>query len=75
MAARLSVELAPRLLTVLFPPSVDLSTKLTELVTAERECCGFVEWAIEDRDGELRLIVRGDADGVLALAESFGVSL
>ena len=74
MAARLTVELTPQLLTVRFPPSVDLSTKLGELVAAESECCGFVNWALEDRSDELRLIVRGNVEGVLAMAESFGFS-
>jgi hypothetical protein len=75
MAARLSVDLSPQLLTVRFPPSVELSNKLAGLVAAESECCGFVDWDLEDRGGELRLIVRGDVEGVLAMAESFGVSL
>jgi hypothetical protein len=75
LAARLSVELDPELLTVRFPTSADLSTKLGALVAAERECCGFVEWALEDRGGELHLTVRGDARGVSAMAESLGVSL
>jgi hypothetical protein len=75
MAARLSVDLAPERLTVRFTPSVYLSTKLDELVAAERECCGFVDWELQNRGDELRLIVRGDPEGVSAMAESFGVSL
>ena len=75
MAARLTVDLKPQLLTVRFPASVGLSSKLGELVAAECECCGFVDWEVQDRGGELHLIVRGDPDGVLAMAESFGVSL
>jgi hypothetical protein len=54
---------------------VYLSTKLDELVAAERECCGFVDWELQNRGDELRLIVRGDPEGVSAMAESFGVSL
>jgi len=75
MAARLTVDLSPQLLTVRFPTSVELSTKLGELVAAESECCGFVDWELQDRGDELLLIVRGDPEGVLAMAESFGVSL
>jgi hypothetical protein len=75
MAVRLTVDLSPQLLTVRFPPSVDLSTKLGELVAAESECCGFVDWELQDRGDELRLIVRGDREGVSAMAESFGISL
>jgi hypothetical protein len=52
-----------------------LLTKLGELVAAERECCGFVDWELQNRGDELRLIVRGDPEGVSAMAESFGVSL
>jgi hypothetical protein len=43
------------------------------LVVAERQCCGFVDWELQDRRDELSLIVRGNPDGVLAIAESFGV--
>ena len=75
MAARLTVDLSPQLLTVRFPTSIGLSTKLRELVAAESECCGFVDWELQDRGDELRLIIRGDPEGVLAMAESFGVSL
>ena len=75
MATRLTVDLSPWVLRVRFPTSVELSTKLRELVAAEGECCGFVDWEVQDRAGELLLIVHGDPEGVLAMAESFGVSL
>ena len=75
MAARLTVDLLPQLLTVRFPPSVDLSIKLSELVAAESECCGFVDWELHDQGDQLHLIIRGDPHGVLAMAGSFGVSL
>jgi hypothetical protein len=73
MAARLFVDLQPERLTVGFTQSVYLSTRLGELVVAERQCCGFVDWELQDRRDELSLIVRGNPDGVLAIAESFGV--
>ena len=62
MALRLTVDLSPHLLTVRFPTSVELSTKLRELVAAESECCGFVDWELQDRGDELRLIVCGDPE-------------
>lgn len=74
MAFRLSVERSPQLLTMRFPPSIDLLRKLGELVAAESECCGFVAWGLEDLETELMLTVRGDIDGVAAMAESFGIS-
>jgi hypothetical protein len=74
MAARLTVDLFPRLLTMRFPTSIELSTKLRELVAAESECCGFVDWELQDRGDELHLTVRGDPEGVLAMAENFGVT-
>lgn len=74
MALRLSVDRSPQLLTVRFPPIVDLSKKLGELVAAESECCGFVAWGLEDLGAELMLTVRGDNEGVAAMAESFGIS-
>lgn len=75
MAARLSVDLSPHLLTMRFRTSIDLSTKLRELVADESECCGFVDWEPQDRGDELRPIVRGNPEGVLAIAESFGATL
>ena len=71
LAARVSVELDPELLTVRFPPSADLSTRLGALVAAERECCGFVDWALEDRAANFASLSVA-MPGVLAMAESFG---
>ena len=75
MSSRLAVDQSPQLLTVRFPNSFDLSAKLSELVAAESECCGFVDWELQDRGEEVHLVVRGDPEGVMAMAESFGLSL
>lgn len=47
--------------------------ELSELVACERQCCGFVAWELEDLGDEVMLSVRGDTEGVTAMAESFGV--
>lgn len=47
--------------------------ELSELVAGERQCCGFVAWELEDLGDEVMLSVRGDTEGVTAMAESFGV--
>ena len=46
-------------------------SELTRLVVAERQCCGFVEWELEDLGDELALIITGDPTGVAAMAEAF----
>ena len=70
---RLSIDRSPERLTVSFPIGDDLIADLSALVAAERQCCGFVAWDLEDRGNEVVLIVRGDIEGVTAMAESFGV--
>jgi hypothetical protein len=41
----------------------DAEARLTELVAAERECCGFAEWQFVAEADELVLDVRSDASG------------
>jgi hypothetical protein len=41
---------------------------LTALVDAERRCCGFVDWSVQEAAGEVHLRVRGrdhDLDALL----------
>ena len=45
--------------------------ELNRLVVAERHCCGFVDWQLEDLGDELTLIITGDPPGVAAMAEAF----
>jgi len=72
---RLGVVQSATRMTVRFPPSDALSTKLGELVAAESLCCGFVDWQLDEQSDGLELTVSGDPAGVLAIAESFGVAL
>lgn len=73
MIRRLTFDRSPQHLTLRFPSDDELRAALGELVAAERQCCGFVEWEVNDLGEEVILTVRGDADGVTAMAESFGV--
>ncbi|MCA1737000.1 MAG: hypothetical protein LC739_13150 [Actinobacteria bacterium] len=73
MSQRTGADWSSRSLAVRFQPDEDLAATLTPLVAAERECCGFVEWDLEDRGSELVLNIRGDPEGVSAMAESFGL--
>ena len=41
----------------------DAEARLTKLVAAERECCGFADWQVVARADELVLEVRSDASG------------
>ena len=75
MGHRLGVDRSLTRLTVRFPPGAALSTKLGELVAAESQCCGFVDWQLDEQNDGLALTIFGDPAGVLAMAESFGVSL
>lgn len=73
MGRRLSVDLSPQRFTVRFPIGDQLRAELGELVAAERQCCGFVAWELEDLGDQVTLSIRGDVDGVMAMAEAFGV--
>lgn len=67
----LKVERSDQHLTIHFAANHILLTELTKLVVAERQCCGFVAWELDDRGNEMVLTVRGDALGVTAMAETF----
>lgn len=60
-------------LTVRFPPVENLTSRVPILVAAESECCGFVDWEFGDHGGHLVLTIRGNEEGVIAMAESFGL--
>jgi hypothetical protein len=47
-------------LEVRFRDVADVSRELNRLVSAERDCCSFVDWAVASRDGELVLTIKGD---------------
>jgi hypothetical protein len=68
---RLQFDRSPQRLTVNFPDTDQLRNDLGNLVVAERECCGFVAWDLDDVDDQLLLTVSGSADGVTAISEAF----
>ncbi len=74
MSVRLGAERSAQSLTVRFAAAGADWERLVALVDSERVCCGFVEWELEDLGDQISLSVRGDEDGVTAMAESFGIS-
>jgi hypothetical protein len=52
MDRRLSADRSPQSLTVRFPSGDEVMAELGELVAAERQCCGFVAWKLEDLGSE-----------------------
>lgn len=60
-------------LTVHYTNVEDSVRRLRELVAVESSCCTFVQWAIDDSESDLRLIVSGTSDQLAAL--DFGESV
>lgn len=50
------------------PPGDKVRVERHKLFAAEWQCCGFVAWEVEDLGDEVILTVRGDTDGVTAMA-------
>ena len=71
--SRLDFQNSGQQLTVTFPGDGDLRTRLTDLVEAERLCCAFVSWDLDQDANHFELRVSGSSDGVAAIAESFGL--
>lgn len=46
---------------------------LLNLVEAERDCCGFVDWDITPAGNDLQLTISGDEMGMAAISAQFGV--
>ncbi|MGQ0848548.1 MAG: hypothetical protein ACT4OP_05430 [Actinomycetota bacterium] len=67
-----AVERSDQHLTIRYGADHPLRAKLERLVEAERQCCGFVAWDLDDRGDEMVLTIRGDNFGVMAMAEAFG---
>lgn len=63
----LSSGLTDTRLTVHYAKVDDSIRRLRDLVAVERRCCAFVEWSIEDRHSDLRLIAHGTPDQLAAL--------
>jgi hypothetical protein len=74
LADRLSDEHSAFELRVRFRDHEDVRTELNRLVAAERECCGFVEWALDVEEGVLILSVSGEETGVAAIDAAFSLS-
>jgi hypothetical protein len=68
---RLEIERSNFHLAVRFEANDKLRADLARLVAAERHCCGFVAWELDDRGDEIVLSVSGDPIGVSAMAEAF----
>jgi hypothetical protein len=47
-------------LEVRFRTDDEAARQLDRLVAAERDCCSFVDWSVDSRDGELVLTITGD---------------
>lgn len=63
----LSSELTDTELTIHYAKVDDSIRRLRDLVAVERRCCAFVEWSVDDRHHDLRLIARGTRDQLAAL--------
>ena len=73
MSGRLGVEHSQQSLTIRFASNRSGWERLVALVDSERQCCGFVEWELKDLGEEISLTVRGDREGVTAMAASFQI--
>jgi hypothetical protein len=61
---------------VTYRRSDDVARELQELVEAERECCAFASWHVEEQGNDvvLRVLARSEADraAVAGLGTAFG---
>lgn len=73
LARRVETEQSDHHIALMFPRTGGTSTELASLVAAERACCGFVTWDLQNRGDFTRLTIHGDIDEVAAMAESFGL--
>lgn len=73
MSRRVEVDRSHLQLTIRFSADDVVRSELVDLVAAERICCGFVGWTLEDLGDEIVLTINGDTEGVEAMAESFGL--
>lgn len=66
------VERGAGRLVARYRKSDDNTVRLRALVAVERECCTFVDWAVDDTGDELRLTVTGGQEQLAALAGLVG---
>lgn len=69
-----SVENQPGRLKLSFQNGEETRADLMRLIAAERECCGFVAWDLEETTAAIAVLVTGSNEGVSAMAEAFGVA-
>jgi hypothetical protein len=73
--AKLSARLAGQTLAVTYQPQV--LPLLQDLVQAERGCCSFLDWSLEESPVQVVLTIRSDGNGepeLSRLADLFGAS-
>jgi len=63
-------ETTPDGMRLRFRADPGASAELSALASAERDCCAWAEWSVEQGD-ELTLDVRSSGDGVAALHAMF----
>jgi hypothetical protein len=64
---RIDRQLTGDSLSMRFRRDAEAEKELTELVVAERECCGFVGWQLDVETDELVLRITGDPAELAAL--------
>ncbi|HWB67166.1 MAG TPA: hypothetical protein VG708_10105 [Mycobacteriales bacterium] len=57
----------PDLVTLRFRDVADVATQLGELVVAERECCGFLDWRVDAEAGEVVVLIGGTEEALASL--------
>ena len=57
----------PGRVTIRFRDDAGVANDLHRLVTAERDCCAFLGWALLNIDGECRIEVTGSDEELQAL--------
>lgn len=63
----LSSEHTDSALVIHYAKVDDSIRRLRDLVEGEQRCCAFVQWDIDESEGDLRLIARGSEDQLAAL--------
>jgi hypothetical protein len=65
------VERSDEHVAIRFGANDEVRAELARLVVAERECCAFVAWDLDERGDEIVLTLSGDPFGVAAMAQAF----
>jgi MerR family transcriptional regulator, copper efflux regulator len=70
-AACVAREPTPDGVRLRFRAGPEAAAELRELAAAERDCCAWADWSVEQDAGETALLVRSTGDGVDALRAIF----